>query len=157
MEAPAGSQVVDVRKTRDSRYLEESWRTTIAKAELIVPGARPTGTFDRATPREKTYDAICGFRRAVIDMAFVKPETRPTIDGFTRGRFTSASKLSCAQVRELFDHVAEVRRVANNSGAGGGNGTGSHVTDAPMPVMTGGITSLGDYQKKLDEFYAKKN
>jgi hypothetical protein len=157
MEAPAGSQVVDVRRVRDSRYLEESWTMTVAKGELIVPGARPTGTFDRAAPRERTYDTICGFRRAVLDMAYVKPDTRSIIDNFTRGRFTDAKSLTCSKVREVFDHVAEIKRVSNNSGAGGGTNGGYHVTDAPMPVGVGGINSIAEYQKQLDAHYAKKS
>lgn len=153
MEAPSGSQVVDVRRVTDSRYLEESWGATIAKGEIIIPGARPTGTFDRAAPREKTYDQICGFRRAVLDMAYVRPETRSVIEGFSRGRFTQAATLNCGQVRELFDHVAEVRRATNNAG----NGARVGVADTGVKTAVAGIASLADYQKRLDEHYAKKS
>lgn len=155
MEAPSGSQVVDVRKTTDSRYLEESWGATVAKGEIIVPGARPTATFDRAAPREQTYDAICGFRRAVLDMAYVKPDGRAIIDGFTRNRFTDTKSLSCGKVRELFDHVAEVKRLSNNNGGSTGAVRMATVGDGRNPPIAG-VATLADMQKQLDDFYAKK-
>jgi hypothetical protein len=153
MEAPAGAQVVDVRKARDSRYLEESWSTTISKGEIIVPGSRPRGTFDRAAPPQRTYDAICGYRRAVLDMAYVQPESRAIIEGFTRGRFASAGKLTCGRVREVFDHVAEVKRASNNAGSGG-RYVGQMAPEAGFAA--GGASNLTDYQKQINEFYANR-
>jgi hypothetical protein len=156
MEAPTGAQVVDVRKARDSRFLEESWTTTISKGEIIVPGSRPRGTFDRAAPRMQTYDAICGYRRAVLDMAYVQPDARQVIDNFTRGRFSNAKDLTCGRVREVFDHVAEVKRATNNSARAGNGGGGQSHAVADTPFAAGGASNLAEYQKQIDDFYTAR-
>jgi hypothetical protein len=86
-------------------------------------------------------------------MAYVQPESRAIIEGFTRGRFASAGKLTCGRVREVFDHVAEVKRASNNAG------TGSRYVGVMGPeagFAAGGASNLAEYQKQITEFYANR-
>jgi hypothetical protein len=147
IEAPPGAQVFDVRKARDSRYLEDSWAETISLAEILVPGIR-LPTFDRATPKEKTYDTMCEFRRRVLDLAYVNPDGRDIIDEVTRRRFTAAKTLDCGQVREVFRATGLAKRRANGK-------SGSFTTTAQdASFASGGANNLVEYQKQLDAFYA---
>jgi hypothetical protein len=148
IEAPPGAQVVDVRKARDSRYLEDSWGETMSLGEILVPGIR-LQTFDRAADKQKTYDAMCEFRRRVLDLAYVQPDGRELLDEVTRGRFTGAKGMPCAKVREVFRSAGLAKRRSNNSGRA------VTVQAARDSYAAGGATTLAEYQKRLDEHYAK--
>jgi hypothetical protein len=148
IEAPPGAQVFDVKKARDSRYLEDSWAETISLAEIMVPGIK-LPTFDRAMPPAKTYDAMCAFRRRVLDLAYVQPDGRDIIDEVTRGRFTTSRTLDCAQVREVFRASGLAKRRSNGRGS-----DRTFVPAAGTEYASGGANNLVEYQKQLDAFYA---
>ena len=151
IEAPPGAQVIEVHKARDSRFLEDSWTETLSLGEILVPGIR-LPTFDRASAKEVTYDALTAFRRRVLDLAYVQPEGRDLIDEFAERPFSGAAKLSGGEVRKLFRDVGRAKRRVNAAATVRGS--------RPMPardtnVAGGGPRSISEYQKQLDAFYQR--
>lgn len=111
-EAPEGTQD-KARKARDSVYLEDSFRDTVALAEILAPGIR-IPTFDRASDPKKSLDGICNLRRSALDLAYAVPETRGFIDEANGGKAFDLKNMSCGAVRTLFRSVAAMKKSANN-------------------------------------------
>lgn len=111
-EAPEGTQD-KARKARDSVYLEDSYRDTVALAEILTPGIR-IPTFDRAADPKKSLDGICSLRRSALDLAYAVPETRGFIDEANGGKAFDLKNMSCGAVRTLFRSVAAMKKAANN-------------------------------------------
>lgn len=111
-EAPEGTQD-KARKARDSVYLEDSYRDTVALAEILAPGIR-IPTFDRTADPKKSLDGICNLRRSALDLAYAVPETRGFIDETNGGKAFDLKNMSCGAVRTLFRSVAAMKKAANN-------------------------------------------
>lgn len=120
MEAPPGTGD-DARKAKDSAYFADSFKETVAMAEVLAPGIRAP-TFDRAAKPRETFDAICQHRRQALDLAYHRPETRGVIeDVLGRGRTLDVRKLTCDQVRSLFRAAAAAQKAVNNASAAVGS------------------------------------
>jgi uncharacterized protein len=143
-EAPPGTGD-RAKKAKDSAYLVDSFQDTIALAEIIAPGIGIPTVDAKAAPG-KTYDALCRFRRSVLDVAMGKPETRTFIDEMLNGR--ELKDLPCGKVRDVFTAVGAFSKKLNNGqtardsvGVGGGTG------------VRGEVRTPADLNKKLAEFY----
>jgi uncharacterized protein len=153
LEAPPGARTGDIARVRDSAFMADSFAETASYAEALVPGIH-LPVFDSAAPKERTYDAICQFRRQVLDLAYVQPDGRALIDDIERG-FTSARQLPCARVRQIFREAGRTMKAVNN-----GRMTGARSADLSAgfggAVLTAQTRDLAAYQKQLDEFYAEQ-
>ena len=118
-------------------------------AEIISPGIQ-VPTFDKAAKPGKTYDALCSFRRKVLDKAYqFHEETHDYVDELLAGR--KLEDMKCMQVRDVFRAVGTWRKRFNNdktrvndtiSGPGGGTG-----------VRSNSISSIADLNKRNAERY----
>lgn len=100
-------------KARDSAFLADSFQSTVADAEILVPGVR-IPTFDAAAKPGHTVKVACNFRRTVIDLAYVQPSTRPLIDDLLAGKTLDTKNMTCDAARTLFKAAAAAKRKANN-------------------------------------------
>jgi hypothetical protein len=113
-EAPEGIPEEEVVKARDSRYLGESMKDTIAMAEILAPGIR-VPTYDRKANPAKTAKTICALRRKALDQAFAAPADSLIIKDILGSRALDTKNMSCSAVRTLFRSAASVKRQSNNS------------------------------------------
>lgn len=135
IEAPPGTGDGIAAKAKDSAYLVDSFQEAISLAEIIVPGIS-IPTFDKAAAPKATYDALCQFRRRVVDAADRDPETHLFIDRVTGGR--DVKKYTCDGVRTLFNALGVYKKKANNdaqisltpTSSGSGNGPLGGIVDA---------------------------
>lgn len=154
LEAPAGTQGDALRRAHDSALLEDSWADTMSRAEIIMPGVR-LPTFDRAAKPMATVDQLCAFRARVLDGAYAaRPEVRELIDEVTAGRWRDAKSYGCARCRDTFISVATTLRRINNSSRT--VSTIEQIHGGGFAAVGGTVASINDWQKHLDEQYARK-
>jgi hypothetical protein len=114
MEEETGS--ADAGKARDSALLEDSFNDIKAKAEIIAPGIQMP-TFDaKADPKKTFRDCHCGLRRKALQHATQDAETAEIVKT-VRGRALDSGeilKMSCGQVRTIFNGVAAMKANRNN-------------------------------------------
>jgi len=149
MEAPPGTGD-KAWKAKDSAYLADSFQEAVALAEVIVPGMQ-VPTFDAKAAPAKTFDAICAFRKRVLDLAYIQPETRTFMDEQLGGR--RPDQLTCDSARIVFRSVGAFKKRANNAASqdhetrpASGGGTG----------VRGRVKNATDLNKANAEYYAKQ-
>lgn len=150
-EAPAGTDDALVIKAKDSAYLEDSFQTTVAMAEIICPGIA-VPTFDRAASPKAGLDRICRFRRTTLDLAYAQPATRGIIDDLLSGQPMDLPKLSCGKVRDMFRSVHLAKKQLNNAAMKHNthdNRSQQRQQEPPKKLMT-----AADVNKRNAEFYA---
>ena len=119
--AEEAAENVDMKTVRDSAVFHDSYRETVALAEIIVPGIRGAPTFDAKASFRSTFDVICNFRRMVLDVAYNQPATRSTIDELMgKGRKYDGKCMTCDTIRGLFRSLGFARRNQNNANVTGG-------------------------------------
>lgn len=115
IEEETGSE--DAAKARDSALLEDTFENVKMVAEIIAPGVQ-IPTFDaKANPKKTFRDCVCGLRRKALNAATQDAETAEIITA-VRGRALDAAavaKMSCGEVRTLFNGVGAMKRNRNNS------------------------------------------
>ena len=134
-------------KARDSAYLQDSYSSTIALAEILVPGIS-FKTFDRSAKPTETTKAICALRKKTLDLAYHQPATRDILDDLLNGKPISClAGMSCSATRTLFNAAASVRKTRNNDS--------QHQSGIGRVAHSGakGITSIADLNKKSAEFW----
>jgi hypothetical protein len=138
---------------KDSAYFQDSFRETMALAEIIAPGVR-VPTFDSAAKPGKTIDMLCKFRRTVLDLAYGQPVTRGMIDEISGGKrldFKDAKCVTCDKIRDTFRSLGLMRRLANNdAGERRVAGTGGAV------ASTSSIQTIADLNKRNRERHERK-
>jgi hypothetical protein len=139
LEAPPGTKFNDVARVRDSAIFQDSFNETLALAEVLVPGIK-LPTYDRAAPPKRTYDAMCAFRRRVLDAAWAHPETREIIDDLEGGRFNGASGMTCDAAKRLFIGAAKIKARSNRA----------QVRNTADLVFGGGVAGTGPLQTPTD-------
>ena len=117
-EAPVGTSDEELEKTKDSRYLVESFQDTVAKAEILAPGIA-VPTFDAGAKPGQSFKKICGFRRSALDAAYKAPATRLLIGDMLNGKTLDTSKMTCDAVRVLFNSAAALKRNQNMTARSG--------------------------------------
>ena len=152
LEAPPGAEAGDVRGAKDSRYLVDSFQATSALSEIIAPGIR-LPTFDRAGDPKKNFKVVCDLRRSALTLAYGDHTTRGLVeDVLGAGRTFDVKKMSCDAVRSAFLAVGAMKKAANNRTLNGGTGV---VETRRVGDAVGGMSSITDYQKMLNEHYKK--
>ena len=114
-EAPEGTGDM-ARKATDSAYLAESFRDTVALAEILAPGVK-VPTYDRAWHPRVTVDNICRLRKAALVKGLGDAGTKRIIESARGGKTTDAAiikKLTCDSTRMLFNTAALMKKEANN-------------------------------------------
>ena len=101
-------------KAQDSRYLSDSFRDTVAQAEILVPGIK-IPVFDSKSKPSISFKKICGFRRQALDLAYNKPETRGTLDELLNGKRLDTTRMTCDAIRTLFRSASALQKTINNS------------------------------------------
>jgi hypothetical protein len=146
MEAPPGTGD-EAKKAKDSAYLSDSWQEAVSLAEIIAPGYKAP-TFDAKASPVKTFDALCKFRRTVLDLASHDGDTRSFMDSITGGR--ELKNHTCDGIRTLFRAVGTYKKNANNS---------SSTADTILPNSGGGtgvrarIKTPAELNKVYAEYY----
>jgi len=101
-------------KARDSVYLGDSFTSTMALAEILVPGIS-LPTFDRAAKPVVTTKAICALRKKALDLAYHQPATRDIVEELLSGKPISClNDMTCMPVKNIFNAAAAIRRRSNN-------------------------------------------
>lgn len=145
-EAPPGT-ADQARKARDSAFLDDSYRDTVAGAEILAPGIR-FPTFDKKAAAKDSLSTICNLRRNALDLAYVTPEGRGIIGDVLGGKSFDLPNMSCGDVRGLFRSAVAAKRASNNA---------AHKAKDRVLATETGIKSIGDYNKSLSEYWAKQN
>lgn len=146
LEAPPGTND-RARKARDSAYLADSFQETVALAEILVPGVG-VPTFDAKAPPIKTYDAMCQFRRKVIDLAYNTPEGRDIVDLVGGARYKT---MDCGALRSVFLAAGAMRRTRNND-----TGRGVHTPARSGGAVGGPPMTLRQINEANKKHYASK-
>jgi hypothetical protein len=142
-EAPPGTGD-RARKAKDSAYMEDSFQEAVVLAEIIAPGVS-IPTFDRAAQPIKTFDALCKFRRTVLELGYGQPDTRGFMDSVTGGGDWKG--FTCDGVRTLFRAVGVWKKRSNNDSHRGSG-------DGKQPFGEATTTrSIADINKRNAEFY----
>lgn len=103
-------------KTVDAKALaelREEYQDTLARAEILVPGIR-IPTFDAAADLKTSTDAICSFRRRVLDAALSLDKSRDALSDFYDGK-TPIKTMTCDAVKVLFLGASSKMRDHNNT------------------------------------------
>jgi hypothetical protein len=135
-------------KAKDSKYLGESFKDTLALAEILAPGIR-VPTYDASARPGQTFKKICGLRRQALDLAYNQPSTRGIIDEILSGQDLNTKNMTCDAVRTLFRSAAAVKRSANNSGKG-------RDASAVSSSKAVGVKTLAELNRVNAERYADK-
>jgi hypothetical protein len=135
-------------KARDSMYFTDSFRDTVAMAEILVPGIR-VPTFDGAAKPGQTYKAICALRKQALDLAYGQPATRSILDDLLGGKALETRGMTCDAIRSMFRAASAARRSANNAS----NSRRSADTKA-SPLA--GVRTLADINRLNAERYGQK-
>jgi len=112
-EAPEGVEAEEIKVTKDSRYLIDSLRATIAMAEIIAPGISMP-TVDRAASKVKTASSICALRKKALRIASTN-DCAAIVDELTNGKALNTAKMTCDAARTLFNAIAIAKRNENRS------------------------------------------
>ena len=144
-EAPPNT---DMKTVKDSAVFMDSYRQTIAMAEIIVPGIK-LPTFDaKASPRS-TVDALCAFRKKVLDLAYAQPATSSVIDEL-HGKKLDTGCMTCDAVRGLFRSLGVAKKNMNNNSS-----TRQQAAPGVLDKAKGKINSPADLNRLIAE--RKKN
>jgi hypothetical protein len=135
-------------KFTDSAFLSKSFRDTMSKAEILVPGIR-VPTYDAKAPAHITFRKICGTRRTALDLAYAQPATRSVIDDVLDGKHLDTHKMTCDAVRQAFDASVLVQKRSNNHQS-------QHSGSQPAKQAGATITSISDLNKANSQFWADK-
>lgn len=154
-EAPPGTNDKELKKTRDSSFLDSAFRETLAYAEILAPGIRAP-TFDRAMDPKAGLDTICNLRRTSLDVAYAQDiGVRNLVDALGAQAFRT---MDCQAIKPAFVAAAELRKRTNNAGGGGG---GEHrTTDAfqrPSSSVGGAKTTIAEVNQRNKEYWANKD
>jgi hypothetical protein len=145
MEAPPGTGD-EAKKAKDSRYFADSWQEAMSLAEVIAPGYQAPTLDARAAPKS-TLDAICKFRKGVLELARAKPETKSFTDNLLGGR--DLAKLTCDETRTVFRAVGGYAKSLNNSRTD----DGPNLTSGNGSGVVGKVKTPADLNKRMTEMY----
>ena len=153
-EAPPGTGV-DAKRANDSRYLEESFQDTVAKAEIIAPGIRLPAFNVGASPT-RTAREMFTLRKTALDLAYNQPATRGMIDQAMNGRTLDTRSMGIGATRVLFNAVAGAVASSNNQRATDGSGSlnGSNTRAGGNGAR---IQSLADINRVNRERFGRKS
>lgn len=118
---------------KDSVALEPTFQDTIARAEILAPGVKLIA-FDAKAAAKSTGDALCVFRRRVLDTAYQTEDGKAAIEPMLAGGKLDTKAMTCDGASMLFIAASEnMKRANNDRGVGSGRIAMDHST---VKVMT---------------------
>jgi hypothetical protein len=143
-----GKTEEEMKKAEDSAFFRDTFQETVALAEIIVPGVK-VPSFDAKAKPGKTYDAICNFRRTVLDLAWNDGKSRQYLqDILGNGKDPKTGCKTCDQVRSAFRALSLARRADNNGSAT--NDRRERTGDYGAVRSTSAIKTPADLQKHIE-------
>lgn len=136
-------------KTRDSAHLADSFKDAVARAEILSPGIK-VPTYDKKADATKTLDAICGFRRKVLDKAYATEDGKVVIDAITGSTQLKTKDMTCDAAKLLFNAASEATKAANRASATGS----SRFHDGD--IGTKKPATIADMNSKATDFWKPK-
>jgi len=110
-EAPEDIDGAVAAKAKDSRYLIESLRDVISKAEILAPGIRLPTHDSRSKPID-TAKSICALRRKALDSSF---KANPELLQWLGVKTLNTKDMTCSAARILFNAAAGIKANENNN------------------------------------------
>jgi hypothetical protein len=139
-------------KTGDSAALNTSYLTTLALAEVLVPGFRMP-TFDAKAKRATTVDMMCSARRKALDTVYATgpgAELVNTVSGKGKDATIDIAGMACDKVAILFKAAAGAQSLLNNRATVGDG----KLPREPEKLASSGPQSLMELNKFYDTYYA---
>jgi uncharacterized protein len=133
IEAPVGTGD-KARKSTDSAYMAESFKGTVALAEILAPGIG-IPTFDFAANPKKTFKDVCSLRRQALDAAYAQPSTRSMIEDIMGNKTIDFKKMSCDAVRQVFVAAGSIKRASNNDASRGKGALDTQTQTVTKPTL----------------------
>ena len=140
------------RKTRDAKVktfdaaglakAKEEFYETLALAEILVPGIR-IPTFDASSGPKGSEEALCTFRRRVVDAALGVDKTREVVNEFYDGK-TPIRSMTCDAVKTLFLASSAKVRDQNNNHQRNEN-----------PARKGAVLTIADINRRNSEIWKR--
>lgn len=115
-EAPPGTGDGELKQAQDSSLLADSFSSTLAIAEIIVPGIQ-LPAFDRTHKIQQTFKDMCSFRRKVLILGAKDQHTAMLMQESRNGRSfmdSDIQSMTCSQVRDFFNSVGALKKRLNN-------------------------------------------
>jgi hypothetical protein len=139
----------------DSTSLRGPWQEMISKAELLAAGIKYP-TMDTKRGASSTMDAMCKFRRRVLNEALQEDDTAAAVRQVAGDR-TNIAQMSCDAISAVFNGAAELVRQKRSNLATAHVGDG--VNYSPGVGFNADRTlqaQLRDINSKNAEFWAKQ-
>lgn len=145
-EAPAGTG--DVKKHKDSAFLQESFAQTKSQAEILMPGiAIPT--FDSAAAPVDGYGSICALRRKALKGFAMTKDGAEVLTGLTRT--TDFDGATCREITPIF-RAAVAIQTAKQSTADMRGFKDEDRADKPVTAAR----TLEDVQRANEQYWAEQ-
>lgn len=119
----------------DAAVLNEQFRDTISRAEILAPGLT-LPKFDAKAPR-LMVDAMCQLRVKALSAAFDNEAMRPHVAALA-GANPDFKKMTCDQAALVFRGASELAKVANNRGG-----------ETAAPLQIGGQMTAAKYADRF--------
>jgi len=139
----------------DAATLRGPWQEMVSKAELLAPGIKYP-TMDSKQGMTRTLDAMCKFRRRVLNEALQEDDTAAAVRQVASGG--NVAQMSCDAVSAVFNGAAELVRQKRS------NLATSHVGDGVNYNPSVGFNTNQTLQAQLRslntknaEFWAKQS
>jgi uncharacterized protein len=111
-EAPPGTG--DTKKHKDSAFLGETFKSTVAQAAILVPNLA-VPTFDSAAPKEQGVRSICGLRRKALQAYSATTDGAATIDQIAGPKAKTLDSMACRDIAPLFRAAAAIQAARNDA------------------------------------------
>lgn len=154
-EAPTGTGD-KARKATDSAYLAESYRDTLAAAEILAPGIR-VFSFDHQAKPGLTFKRICNVRKEALDLAYNTAEGRGIISDVLGGKTLDTKHMSCGDARTVFRSASAMRKRLNDSANAGAKSLPNAQTGGGISLHNGGFKSVKDISAAYDKLHNKSS
>lgn len=151
-EAPEGMEEEAV-KAKDSKYLDDSFRTVMSMAEILAPGIKAPA-FDSAAHPAISVKKLCAFRRSALDAAYATPEGHELINEILGGKKMDTVKMTCDAARTLFNTAASVKGRLNS---GRYASQGSAARDGAGAGDSKGIRTIAQLNAANKSYWENKN
>ena len=130
----------------DSTSLRGPWQELMSRAEVLAPGIK-LPRFSAQDSAKHTVDAMCQFRRKVLNEAMKEDDTASVIDGIRGSK--NLPQMTCDAVETLFNAASSMVQHANGKRA-------THATTDMYSTQNRSLqSSISQMQAKNDEFWAK--
>lgn len=146
-EAPVGTGD-KARKAKDSAYFVDSFKETVAGAEVLLPGVTAVTLDHRADPKQSLRQ-LTRFRMDVLRQAIVKDQkVGEIVRNLRQGRDLTSCELegmSIAKVRDLFNSTVVMKKQQSQL----------EIIPSAAPIIPQGakIKSISDLNRRNQEFY----